>query len=126
MNVDEKLAQLAGVWSTALVDEGRFSGEKAAAALSQGAGHITRPGGSTGLLPADSARLSNACQRWLIENTRLGIPAIMHEESCAGYAAAGATCFPQAIGIAAAWEPELVEEACHVIRSQMPMVKVML
>ena len=122
MTVDEKLAQLAGVWSTALVEKGRFSAEKAAAAISQGAGHVTRPAGSTGLRPADSARLVNACQRWLVENTRLGIPAIMHEESCAGYAASGGTCFPQAIGLAATWEPELIEEACRVIRSQMRAV----
>jgi len=122
MTVDEKLAQLAGVWSTALVDKGRFSEEKAAAALSHGAGHITRPAGSTGLRPADSARLVNACQRWLVENTRLSIPAIMHEESCAGYAASNGTCFPQAIGLAATWEPELVEEACRVIRTQMRAV----
>jgi beta-glucosidase len=122
MTVDEKLAQLAGVWSTALVEGGRFSEAKAASVLPRGTGHITRAAGSTGLRPAESARFVNACQRWLIENTRLGIPAIIHEESCAGYTASGGTCFPQAIGLAATWEPELVEEACRAIRTQMRAV----
>ncbi|HUS83202.1 MAG TPA: glycoside hydrolase family 3 N-terminal domain-containing protein [Dehalococcoidia bacterium] len=122
MTLDEKLAQLGGVWSTALVEKGRFDEAKAADRLRQGAGHITRVAGSTALAPGDSARLTNACQRWLIDNTRLGIPAIVHEESCAGYAASGATCFPQAIGLASTWEPELIEAATRVIRAQMRSV----
>ncbi|MCH7707266.1 MAG: glycoside hydrolase family 3 C-terminal domain-containing protein, partial [Myxococcales bacterium] len=56
------------------------------------------------------------------ESTRRGIPAIVHEESCAGYSARAATCFPQVIGIASTWEPQLVEEMARVIRSQMRAV----
>jgi beta-xylosidase len=122
MTVDEKLAQLAGVWATALVEDRRFSEAKAVEALRNGAGHLTRVAGSTGLLPGESAELANACQRWLIEKTRLGVPAIIHEESCAGYAAAAATMFPQAIGLSATWEPELIEAATRVIRTQMRAV----
>ncbi len=61
----------------------------------------------------------NRIQRWLAENTRLGIPAIVHEESTAGFTARDATQFPQAIGLAATWEPGLVEAMGDVIREQM-------
>jgi hypothetical protein len=61
-------------------------------------------------------------QKYLVESTRLGIPAIVHEESCAGYTARGATCFPQAIGLASTWEPNLVEGMTDVIRTQMRAV----
>ena len=66
---------------------------------------MTRIGGATILGPRESATFTNAIQRFLVEETRLGIPAIVHEESCAGYTAQDATCFPQAIGLAAPGSP---------------------
>ena len=122
MSVDEKIAQLGGVWSTRLLEDERFSEEKAKELLGTGAGHLTRIGGATTLGPQESAQLVNTIQKFLVENTRLGIPAIIHEESCAGYTARGATCFPQAIGLAATWEPDLIEAMTNVIRTQMRAV----
>jgi beta-glucosidase len=123
MNLDEKLAQLGGTWSTALLDgDGRFDEERAREKLRHGIGHVTRVAGATVLPPAGSAAAANDIQRFLAEQTRLGIPAIIHEESCAGFLARGATCFPQAIGLAATWEPSLVEEMTRVIRCQMRAV----
>ena len=57
-----------------------------------------------------------------MEETRLGIPAIVHEEACAGYTAKDATTFPQAIGQAATWMPELIEEMANVIRKELRAV----
>jgi beta-glucosidase len=122
MTVDEKIAQIGGVWSTALIDGKSFSEAKAREAIGDGIGHVSRIGAATTLRPDDSARVANAIQRFLVENTRLGIPAIVHEESCAGYCARDATCFPQAIGLAATWDPPLVEEMTEVIRGQMRAV----
>ena len=122
MNVEEKVAQLGGVWSTALLEGEHLSEAKAWASLRHGAGHITRIGGGTVLGPRESARLANEIQGFLVQRTRLGIPAIVHEESCAGYTARGATCFPQAIGLASTWEPQLVEAMTDVIRTQMRAV----
>jgi beta-glucosidase len=123
MTLDEKLAQLGGVWATSLIDAaGRFDDCRAREKLACGAGHISRIGGVTVLAPAESAALANAIQKFLIEQTRLGIPAIIHEESCAGYTARGATCFPQAIGLASTWEPEWIEAMTQVIRTQMRAV----
>ena len=119
MTLDEKLAQLGCVWSTQLVADDRFSAERARALLAHGTGHVTRIGASTGLRPSESAAFANDIQRFLVEQTRLGIPAIIHEESVAGLTARDATQFPQAIGLASTWNPPLLEEMGRVIRAQM-------
>ncbi len=123
MTLDEKLAQIVGVWANTLIDETRsFSVLKAQQVIPLGIGHISRIAGTALPWPNESAAIANAVQKFLIEQTRLGIPAIVHEESCAGYLARDATTFPQAIGLAATWEPELVEAMCEVIRTQMRAV----
>src|SRR3954471_1569759 len=119
MTLDEKLAQLGCVWCTTLVDGDAFSPTLAANHLDHGIGEITRIGASTGLRPRERAELANAIQRWLLEHTRLGIPAIVHEESTAGLCARDATQFPQAIGLASTWDPDLIERIGVVIREQM-------
>src|SRR5262245_27097743 len=75
MTLAEKCAQLGCVWSTQLVAGDRFSAERARHLLADGTGHITRIGASTGLRPRESAAFANAIQRFLVEETRLGIPA---------------------------------------------------
>jgi beta-glucosidase len=122
MTLLEKLAQLGGVWSTDLLDGGRFSPEWAGERLAHGIGHVTRIGAATGLRPAESAALANELQAFLRDQTRLGIPAIVHEEACGGYMARDATCFPHAISQAATWDPALVGELARVIRDQMRAV----
>jgi beta-glucosidase len=119
MTLDEKLAQLGCVWSTQLVADDRFSPARAGELLAHGTGHITRIGAATGLRPAESAAFANEIQRFLIEQTRLGIPAIIHEESVAGLTARDATQFPHAIGLASTWNPALLEALGRVIRAQM-------
>lgn len=122
MTLAEKVAQLGSVWAYELLDGVRFSPTKAAVALRDGLGQVTRVGGSSNVTPSESAVLANSIQRYLLDNTRLGIPAVVHEECCSGYMARGATVFPQAIGIASTWEPELVEAMTDVIRTQMRSV----
>ena len=77
MTLDEKLAQLGCAWSTALVADDAFSEERANRLLTNGIGEITRIGATTGLQPRERAEFSNAIQRYLVEQTRLGIPAIL-------------------------------------------------
>lgn len=120
MTPEEKLAQIVGVWVTQVLDDQRnFHDGKAREELGHGIGHITRVAAASFSEPQTSARLANRIQKFLLENTRLGIPAIMHEESCAGFMARGATTFPQAIGLGATWNPTLVEEMTGVIRQQI-------
>jgi len=119
MTLDEKIAQLGCVWSTSLVREDRFDADFAASLMPHGMGQITRIGASTGLRPRESAALMNAIQRVAIERTRLGIPIFVHEESVGGFCHRDATVFPQGIGLAATWNPALVEQVAGVIREQM-------
>lgn len=122
MTLDEKIAQLGSAWVYEVLADGHFSPAKAQSLMQHGIGQITRIGGASSLRPADSARLANEIQAYLREHTRLGIPAMVHEEACAGYMARGATCFPQMIGAASTWEPELIEAIGRIIRTQMRAV----
>lgn len=115
MTLDEKLAQLGSAWSYQFIP---FE-EKGPAILRNGIGHISRLGGASNLPPTQAAALANDIQKYLLEETRLGIPAIVHEECCSGYMARGATCFPQAIALGSSWEPELAGKMADVIRTQM-------
>lgn len=125
MTLDEKVEQLRCMWSgkSALLDNGHFSPANAARVLAKGIGQIARPNDTVGFgAAAKSQFLSidegvgfvNAVQRHLVEHTRLGIPALFHEEAAHGYVAAGATIFPIPPGLASTWDPPLVEAAYTV------------
>ncbi|HEV2368945.1 MAG TPA: glycoside hydrolase family 3 N-terminal domain-containing protein, partial [Acidimicrobiales bacterium] len=120
MTLEEKAAQLGAVWSSRLVRaDGQLDLEAARVLLRDGIGHLTRVSSETGLPPERTAAIVNDLQRILVEETRLGVPAIVHEEALAGVCANGATQFPQAIGMAATWNPDLVEEAAVAIRAEL-------
>lgn len=71
----------------------------------------TRKTLETGLNPALAARAGNALQKYVMENTRLGIPLFLAEESPHGHMAIGTTVFPTGIGQAATWNPALISKA---------------
>jgi len=121
MSIEEKVAQLGSIPASELLEDGRFSREKASMLIGKGIGQITRLAGSreSPRDPTKIAMVANEIQRFLIEETRLGIPAIIHEECLSGLMAYGATTFPQAIGLASTWDPELVQSVASVIRRQM-------
>ncbi len=128
MTLKEKVAQMESIWREKrafTIGAGEFDPEMArqSGLLDQGIGRIERAaegalGGedpSLGLGASEEAAFNNAVQRYLAENTRLGIPAIFHEEALHGLKAKGATAFPQAIALASTWDPELVERIAAVI-----------
>lgn len=119
MTLEEKVAQLGAVWLTSLITDDAFDTDRAATRLSDGIGQVTRIGASTGLLANESAELANRIQTVLVDRTRLGIPAVIHEEGVAGFLHRGATTFPQGLGLAATWNVELMGEIAEVIRTQM-------
>src|SRR6266581_1351750 len=119
MTLDEKLAQLSCLWSTAFVSTGSFDPNTVIEKMPLGIGQVTRIGASTGLHPQESAAFMNAIQQVAVERTRLGIPVIVHEESTGGFCHRDATVFPQGIGLAATWDPALVKQVAEVIRTQM-------
>lgn len=119
MTLREKLAQLGSAWVFELLSDLQFDRTKADVVMGDGLGQITRVAGASNVDPTSGAALANAIQRYLVEETRLGIPAIVHEECCAGYMAHGATCFPQIIGLASTWEPKLAQQMAEAVRAQM-------
>jgi len=125
MTVEEKLAQLVGYW----VDQGNevvapMSGEKVATdryetASAHGLGHLTRVYGTRPVEPLERAEWLWAEQRRLRERSRLGIPAIVHEECLTGLAAWKAATFPTPLAWGAAFDPELVQEMGRLIGGSM-------
>ena len=74
---------------------------------------------ANGLNPELSAKAGNALQKYVMENTRLGIPMFLAEEAPHGHMAIGTTVFPTGIGMAATWSPELVKEVGQVIAKEI-------
>ena len=68
-----------------------------------------------GLTPELAAKAGNALQKYVIENTRLGIPLFLAEEAPHGHMAIGTTVFPTGFGMAATWNPALIEKVGEVI-----------
>lgn len=122
MTLDEKLAQLGSVWASDLVGDEGFDEARAGELLTNGIGHVSRIGATSGLTPSASAAFANSVQRLLVERTRLGIPAIVHEEALAGYCARGATRYPQAIGLGATWSPDGIRSMARAIAAEMRAV----
>jgi beta-glucosidase len=115
MTLEEKAAQMTCVWQrkkALLLDEqGNFSPEKARANFGhgRGLGQVGRPSDAGGGKNArQNAELTNAIQRFFIEESRLGIPVFFHEECLHGHSAKDATSFPQPIGLGATFDTELV------------------
>jgi beta-glucosidase len=113
MTLEEKTAQMLCVWQTkdkTLVNQaGQLDPEKAKAVFPYGLGQIARLSDTAGgKNPRQMAELANAVQKFFKENLRLPIPVVIHEECLHGHAAVGATSFPQPIGLASTFDPDLV------------------
>lgn len=123
MTLAEKVAQLGSVNAGALFDEQNELDEAALEEhLSNGIGHLTRIGGEGSLAPQEAAERTNEIQAYLREETRLGVPAIPHEECLSGYMGPEGTTFPQMIGMASTWSPALLREITSTIRSQLAAI----
>lgn len=122
MSLEEKVAQLGSVGPEKILEKGKFSPEKADKVLKNGIGQITRVAGAGALEPEDAAEAANAIQKYLKEETRLGIPAILHEECLSGFMGKRGTTYPQSIGTASTWDPELMEKITAEIRKQLRAV----
>ena len=67
----------------------------------------------------DAAAARNKAQHYLVEKTRLGIPGLFQGEALHGFMAYGSTSFPQALGLASTWDPELVQQAFTAAADEM-------
>ena len=126
MTLEEKIAQMLCIWGekkTMIMDEdGNLQLDNMEIHLKNGIGQIGRISDTAGGQSArDMAVLSNNLQKFFVEKTRLGIPAIFHEECLHGLAGKEATSYPQPIGLAATFNPALVEEIYSTIAEDARM-----
>jgi beta-glucosidase len=119
LTLEEKLAQVGSYWMHELQTGGEPDPSKLGEKLRHGIGQITRIGGDSALAPRAAARAANNIQRFLKERTRLGIPAIVHEECCSGAMILGGTAYPQMLGLASTFQPELAEAMTNAISKQL-------
>ncbi|HZT68419.1 MAG TPA: glycoside hydrolase family 3 N-terminal domain-containing protein [Terriglobia bacterium] len=117
MTLEEKVEEISGgrPSNAGILDNtGRFNGMNAAEAFRQ----LYSMEGKH-LSVRDAAILRNALQRYRLEKTRLGIPAIFQGEALHGFMSFGATSFPQAIGLASAWDTDLMREVFTAAADEM-------
>jgi beta-glucosidase len=123
MTVEEKVDQISGGFHyPGVVDPtGQYNDQNYRQALAQ----LREPGNITHMMSAhDRAVLRNAIQRYQIEKTRLGIPALFIGEGLHGFMENGSTSFPQAIGLASTWDPELIRQVFTVAAAEASAVGV--
>ncbi|MEU4468354.1 glycoside hydrolase family 3 N-terminal domain-containing protein [Streptomyces sp. NPDC024017] len=126
MTLEEKTAQLYGVWVGAATDGGGVaphqhdmtadsSDDAWDELITHGLGQLTRSFGTAPVDPALGAQALARAQRRIAEAGRFGIPAIAHEECLAGFTAWQATAYPVPLAWGATWDPPLVEEMARRI-----------
>jgi beta-xylosidase len=128
MTLEEKLAQLGSVWGDDdasrvapmqdILTRTRSYDELA----KHGLGHLTRVFGTRPVAPAEGAERLGQLQRGLLDNTRLGVPAIAHEECLTGFTTLGATVFPTPLAWGATFDPGIIEQLAHAIGAGMRAV----
>ena len=136
MTLKEKVEQLRTAWAAKgdMIDTLAFDPARASAAFPDGIGHVTRPSDKRGVpgisgaaggtaarwrTPQQTVEFINALQKWALEETRLGIPVLVHEESLHGYMATEATMFPQAIALAGTFDTDLMRRVQSVIAREV-------
>ncbi|MFK7858272.1 MAG: glycoside hydrolase family 3 N-terminal domain-containing protein [Granulosicoccus sp.] len=128
LDIDEKIAQLHALWLV-LDEDGnhqprsdQFTGSSNSEAVNQslkhGLGQITRPLGTRSVDPRSGVRALNRLQKYLIEETRWGIPVLSHEECLSGLMAKDATLFPSSLAYGATWNPELIRGVGEAIAAE--------
>lgn len=119
LSVEDRAAQLFGIYPSELMVDGKFSIEKCREVIPFGAGHICQISSSLEY-DADQLRALIAdIQDYMVNETPAGIPAVIHDECITGVTAKGATIYPQQIGVACSWDPDLLKRKTMETASSM-------
>ncbi len=124
MTLEEKIAQLCCVLPNMLIGSKIPDPKLMKQHLSNGLGRMTQFAMFFWKSPREIAEFANAIQKWVTDNTRLGIPLLFQNEVLNGFLAINAANFPTPINMASAWRPDLVGEAAAIIREEMRAVGV--
>ncbi|MGW0819728.1 beta-xylosidase/alpha-l-arabinosidase [Streptomyces sp. NPDC002845] len=132
MTLEEKSAQLYGVWVGAATDGDGVAPHQDDMTesfdfdelITRGLGQLTRNFGTAPVDPALGALALARAQRRIAGANRLGIPALAHEECLAGFTAWGATAYPVPLAWGATFDPALVEEMARHIGRDLASVGV--
>ncbi|WP_236788857.1 glycoside hydrolase family 3 N-terminal domain-containing protein [Amycolatopsis sp. GM8] len=133
MTLEEKVAQLGSAWPgneqlngnvAPMQDVFARGGVPFDQVRADGIGHLTRVFGTAPVSAADGAARVVALQQEIVDETRLGVPAIVHEECLTGFTTFGATVYPAALAWAATFDPGLVERMSAAIAADMRAVGV--
>lgn len=114
MTQEERIAQLHGIHLEQFFnDSNQLDTNKCKALLSNGVGHFSQFAVTQRKTPDQLRDMVEQMQQWLIHNTPNGIPALFHEEVLSGIASYEATVYPQQIGLACSFNPELAEKKTY-------------
>ncbi|MDQ0424175.1 beta-glucosidase [Cellulomonas iranensis] len=125
MTLEEKLAQIVGFWEKSEGEavaplQGEFEVERGLDdVIKDGLGHLTRVYGTRPIDAVERARWLWDKQRWFVNETRLGIPALVHEECLTGLSAWGAATFPTPLAWGSSFDADLVTRMGEVIGRSM-------
>ena len=108
LSVEDRAAQLFGIYPGELMVDGVFSLEKCKEVIPYGAGHICQLSSSQSLNADELRRLIADIQDYMVNHTPAGIPAVIHDECITGVTAKGATAYPQQMAVACTWDPALL------------------
>lgn len=109
MSQEERIAQLHSMYVGDLFTDGKLDPEKCAKLIPNGVGHFSQYASQADMTPDETRDMVAQVQDWLMKNTPSGIPALFHEEVISGVNTLGATVYPQQIGLACSFNPELAE-----------------
>ena len=124
MTLEEKAAQLYCILPNMLIDKKIPDTKLMEQHIANGLGRMTQFSMLFWNSPVEIAQFANTIQKWVTENTRLGIPVLFQNEILNGFLAIGATNFPTPINMASTWRPDLVGEAAAIIREEVRAVGV--
>lgn len=109
MSQEERVAQLRSIYVGLLFTDGHLDDAKCRKEIGNGIGQFSQFAMDLGKTPEEQRDIVAQVQQWLIKNTPHGIPAIFHEEALTGVNSLDATVYPQQIGLACSFNPELAE-----------------
>jgi beta-glucosidase-like glycosyl hydrolase len=119
MTIEEKSQQLTCIMPQAVLSPSGLIADRLDAVIGNGIGQVAPLTSTGGTTPQRIADEINLIQHHLVDNTRLGVPAVFHNEAIAGVQAPGHVVFPTQTGVSATWSPELSKKMGEIVSAQM-------